>query len=467
MRILTQFVWFLIIGMLTACSVTPDYERPQVPSSEWRDNQAASEEIQQEWWRLYGESQLDELVTQGLQSNHSLKAALARIDQARADLKIAGASLLPSVSVGASGAERAVLEDSVDSRPFNLTPQGGFATRDWIAGATISYELDVFGKNRARHESYAALLNEKRYQNEALRLVLTAEIARTYFAVLALAERKAIAEQLLENAQAVLESLNADLATGRDVFRQLAGQQAVIAERAAAVATLSLAEAKAGNALAVLVGEAPQNFGFDTGALANVKMPRVAALQPVQLLERRPDLMAAEEILIAAIADIGAAKAALYPSINLGAGLAAAQPIIGSPSAIAALIGSITAPLFEGGRLHGQLDKAGARKLELTELYLQAVLEAYGEAENALASIKWIGAQARHRADSTKSRSQALKIAEQQFANGTISYRDLSRESDAYLNAKDIQLATMLAELSASVDLIKAMGGGWNTTGNQ
>ena len=461
MRMMTRFGYLLIIGILAACSVTPNYERPDVSASDWRSDPTNTEQIQQDWWRLYGDGQLDDLVSQGLQNNHSLKAALARIDQARADLKIAGASLLPSVSLGASGTERAVLEDSGNSRPFTVTPQGGFATRDWIAGATISYELDLFGKNKARQESYAALLNEKRYQYEALRLVLTVEIARTYFAVLALAERRSLAEQLLENARAVLESLNADLATGRDVSRQLAGQRAEIAERAAAISAISLAEARARNALAVLVGDIPQDFELESGALVNVKMPPLAVLQPVQLLERRPDLMAAEAMLIAANADIGATKAALYPSINLGAGLAAAQPIIGSPSAIAALIGSITAPLFEGGRLRGQLDKAEARKLELTELYIQAGLVAYGEAEDGLAAVKWIGLQARHRADSTKSRSQALKIAEQQFANGTISYRNLARESDAFLQAQDKQLMTRLAELSASVDLIKVMGGGW------
>ncbi len=461
MKMMKRFGSLLIIGVLTACSVTPDYARSQISASDWRGDLTATEEVPQEWWRLYGDSQLDDLVSQGLQNNHSLKASLARIDQARADLKIAGASLLPSVSLSASGSKRAVLEDSGDSRPFTLTPQGGFATRDWIAGAAISYELDLFGKNRARQETYAALLNEEQYQYVALRLVLTAEIARTYFTALALAERRSIAEQLHENAQAVLESLNADLATGRDVARQFAGQRAVIAERATTVAAISLAEAKARNALAVLVGDTPQDFELERGALANVKMPPLAVLQPVQLLERRPDLMAAEAVLIAANADIGRAKAALYPSINLGAGLAAAQPIIGSPSAIAALIGSITAPLFEGGRLHGQLDKAEARKLELTELYIQSVLEAYGEAEDSLAAVKWIGVQAQHRAGGKQSRLQTLKIAEQQFANGTISYRDLSRESDAFLQAQDGQLMTTLAELGASVDLIKAMGGGW------
>ena len=467
MKMMTRFGCLLIVGVMTACSVTPNYERPEVSASDWRSDPTATEEIQQEWWRLYGDGQLDDLVSQGLRNNHSLKAALARIDQARVDLKIAGASLLPLVSLSASGAERAVLEDSGDRRPFTVTPQGGFATRDWIAGATISYELDLFGKNRARQDSNAALLNEKQYQYAALRLVLTAEIARTYFTALALAERRSLAEQLLENAQAVFESLNADLATGRDVSRQLAGQKAIVTERQAAIAELSFAEATATNALAVLVGEAPQNFALDGTAVANVKMPPMAVLQPVQLLERRPDLMAAEAVLIAANADIGTTKAALYPSINLGAGLAAAQPIIGSPSAIAALIGSITAPLFEGGRLHGQLDKAESRKLELTELYIQAVLEAYGEVEDSLAAVKWIGLQARHRAEGTQSRLQALKIAEQQFANGTISYRDLSRESDAFLHAQDSQLMTMLAELSASVDLIKAMGGGWKQNNNE
>lgn len=467
MQMMTRIGCLLIIGMLTACSVSPNYERPKVSALDWRGDQTATEAVPEEWWRVYGDGQLDGLVDRGLQHNHSLKAALARIDQARADLKVAGASLLPSASLGASGAARTVLEDRGDSRQFSLTPQGGFATRDWIAGTTISYELDLFGKNRARQESFAALLKEEQYQYEALRLVLAAEIARTYFTVLTLSERKGIAEQLHENAQAVVGSLNADLATGRDVARQLAGQQAVVAERASAVAALSLAEAKARNALAVLVGDIPQDFDLESGAFVNVKIPPFAVLQPAQLLERRPDLMAAEAMLMAANADIGATKAALYPSINLGAGLAVAQPIIGSPSAITALIGSITAPLFEGGRLRGQLDKAKARKLELTELYIQAVLEAYGEAENGLAAVKWTGAQARHRANSVEARLQALKLAEQQFANGTISYRDLSRESDAYLKAKDNQLITVLAELSASVDLIKAMGGGWQKIDNK
>lgn len=449
--------------LLSACSLTPEYARPEVEAPAWRKQIASTEVVEEAWWNQYGDEQLVALIERGLANNHTLKASLARIEQARAELDIAGASLLPSAQAGASGAGRSVIADSADSRPFTVTPQGGFATRDWIAGATISYELDLFGKNRAGRAGRAALLDKAMFEADALQLVLSAEIARSYFLFLTLLEREAIATQKHQNASAALESMNAELATGGDQARQIAAQGAVVAERAAQIEAISLGRDVTRNALAVLVGVPPQSFEIDRKGLAALQFPKIATLQPVQLLERRPDLRAAEARLVAANADIGRAKAALYPTINLGAGLAAAQPIIGSPSAIAAFVGAITAPLFEGGRLRGQVDKAEAYKQEVTEQYFQSVLEAYREAENALAATKWLAQQSKSHSQAVKSRATALEISQQQFGNGMISYRDVLGDQDGLLDAQDEKLMTDLDRLSASVDLVKAMGGGWHS----
>lgn len=451
----------LVLVFLAACSMTPDYERPHADQSAWRGSLSANQSIDVDWWRLYGDAQLNRLVAQGLQNNHSLKASMARIDQARAALGIVGAALRPAISFNAQGAEHSVMVDSGDSRPYTLNRQGGFAARDWITGVTVSYELDLFGKNQARQAGGAALVDAARFESDAMKLVLAADIAKTYFAVIALEERKAIAEKRLLNAKAMLESLTADLAAGRDLAREIAAQRAVVAERKAAIASIALAEARAFNALAVLVGVAPQTFKIDAQSFADLSLPPMAVLQPAALLERRPDLMVAEARLKAANADIGAMKAALYPSINLGAGLAAAQPIIGSPSAIAAVIGAITAPIFEGGRVRSQVAMSEARKQELAELYLQQVLEAYRETENALAAVRWSGVKAQDQQESVRGHAQALQISNARFTNGTGSYRSVLQDSDALWRAKDEKLIIDLALISASIDLVKAMGGGW------
>jgi multidrug efflux system outer membrane protein len=438
---------------LSGCSLTPDYQRPEIETPAWRDAQSIQNaEIAADWWTNFESAELNALIERALDNNNNLQASLQRIEQARADLKIAGASLLPSADVTASYM-------SGSTQAMNITDMRNKGIPEYTADIGISYELDLFGANRAKVGAAEDRLLSVAYKHDALALVIMGDVAQNYFNVLNLKERVRITNDNLKATQDLLKVAKARFQTGARTQLDITRQETQVARATAAVTALEQELALAQNALAVLVGEPPQSFNVSEKNINNLRLPSPSALQPAALLERRPDVKSMEALLIAANADIGAARAAFYPSVNIGPSLLLAA----NPSASAlTLAASIIAPIFQGGRLDGNLDRVTARQKELVENYQQTVLVAFQEAENALTKVqKTLERENALRQAVTKAR-EAYDIAKNQYSLSVIEFQDVLDSQRMMLESEDQYERARYETLIPSIDLFKAMGGGWN-----
>lgn len=429
---------------LSGCSLTPDYQRPEIETPAWRDAQSIQNaEIAADWWTNFESAELNALMERALGNNNNLQASLQRIEQARADLKIAGASLLPSADVTASYMSR------------------NKGIPEYTADIGISYELDLFGANRAKAGAAEDRLLSVAYKHDALALVIMGDVAQNYFNVLNLKERVRIANDNLQATQDLLKVAKARFQTGARTQLDITRQETQVARAKAAVTALEQELALAQNALAVLVGEPPQSFNVSENNINGLRLPSPAVLQPAALLERRPDVKSMEAMLKAANADIGAARAAFYPSVNIGPSLLLAA----NPSASAlTLAGSVIAPIFQGGRLDGNLDRVTARQKELAENYQQTVLVAFQEAENALTKVqKTLERENALRQAATKAR-EAYDIAKNQYSLSVIEFQDVLDSQRMMLESEDQYERARYETLAARIELFKAMGGGWHST---
>lgn len=440
--------------VLTGCSLAPDYERPTVSTPAWKETEfSGSAKITTDWWKDFGSDELDTLMERALAHNNNLQASLQRIEQARAELRIAGASLLPSASVTAEALKTSELSGDREDDINNEDDMPSLATN-----AGISYELDLFGANRARAEAARKMLLGTQYAHDALALIIMGDVAQNYFNVLNLKERHRIARENLKSAENLLETVRARFQVGARTALEIAQQETVLSNAQAEVAALEQELTVAQNALAVLVGEPPQTFSVAGENLNAVKVPPMASLQPSELLERRPDIKSAETGLMAANADIGAARAAFFPSVNLGANLLLAA----NPSSVAmALASSLYAPIFQGGRLEGNVNRVTARQAELAENYQQTVLVAFQEAEDALAKVKTTKKREDALRQAAAKAREAYDIAENQYSLSVVDFQSVLDSQRFMLESKDRYARARFETLSACIDLFKAMGGGW------
>jgi multidrug efflux system outer membrane protein len=446
---------FLAICLaLAGCSLVPDYRRPSDAVPEvWKNpapkTQAGDAAISPVWWTLFGSAELDRLMNEALVNNRDLTAATRRIDQFRALAKIAGAPLLPAVSAGGS-------YNYEDGTRFN----GGQST--WQGQWNLSYEVDLWGRLRAGRGSARAHLDNARFSLDALRLTVMGDVAQTYFTLLGLKDRRVIAEENLKNISEVLAIIESRFEAGAATALDVAQQQTERANAAAQVARLSQDIAQTENALAVLLGRPPQQFEPQGKTLQGIRIPNADPARPAALFEQRPDVRGAEAELIAAHADIGVARAAFYPKLELGADNIFTAAMMSQPAGIGvAAAAALSQPIFQGGRLEGELERTKARRNELVEVYRQTLLIAYREVEDALA----LGGQAARRREqlhlSVNSARQAYELGLERYLAGATDYQTLLNVQRSLLNARDSEVQAHVDVLSASVLLYKALGGGW------
>lgn len=395
-------------------------------------------------------------MAEALQNNTDLAAALERIKQAQASARIAGASLLPTVDgTGDAGWTRNMPHASKDNWANSAN-----------AGVKVSYELDLFGANRASVQSAKALLRGSQYDHDALALVVMGDVAQSYFSVLNLRERVQIAQDNLKNEQDVMRIVQARYDAGSSNALDVSSQKAQLATQTAAVAALKNQQNAAEDALAILLGKAPSALHVNGDSLKKIKIPRVPLSQPSNLLERRPDIRSAEETLISANADIGAARAALFPSVNIGtAATAAFSPVASAADKTLALSAALLAPIFHGGALKAGVEKATAREAELAQDYRKTVLTALQEVEDALYAAK--AAQTRKTAlhDALIASRKSYGMSRDLYKAGSVDYQTLLDAQRTLLSAEDSYASVKLEALSAAVTLYKALGGGWNDAG--
>ncbi len=435
----------LLLPLLAGCSLAPDFAIPSLPIPQsWKqagEEQGPQQPIDQ-WWKNFGSPELDTLMSQALAQNNDLNAAIARVEQARATAQIAGAPLWPSLDASGSAAR----DDTSSSRP----------DRSYRASAALSYEVDLFGRNRSNAALADYSAQASAYDRDALAIIVASDTATGYFSLLSLKDRLKTARINLANAEEVARIVEARFNEGRVSGLEQAQQRTALANTRAAVASLESQHAAAESALAVLLARPPQEFSVTTESLAGLQAPFIAAALPATVIEKRPDIRSSEQSLRAANADIGAARAAFFPSLTLSADAAAFASPTGAATSLAA---SLLAPIFRGGELTGGVDRANARQVELAENYRKTVLTSFKEVEDALAAVKAATERMKQFETAAAEASNAYTIARARFDAGSIDFQTLLDTQSAHLQADDNLTNARLERLSAAVQLYKSLGG--------
>ncbi len=301
-------------------------------------------------------------------------------------------------------------------------------------------------------------MNASEFDREALRLVVTSDATNFYAQILSLNDRIRIAEFNLKNAEEILRIIEARFGQGSVSGLEVSQQRVAVNGFRTALTALVEARSTSANALAILIGRAPQNLPTPTAQLASLKMPQVNLTPPATLLTNRPDIESVEAGLRSANADIGVARAAFFPSLTLGLDTAISAGFGGPAAAATSIASSLLAPIFTGGRLTGNLENVTARQKELAAQYQKTVLVAFQEVEDALAALKSNNEQAAISLESVKESQNAYDIAKARFDAGAIDYLTLLETQRSLYQAQDNQIAINQGQLQSFVQLRKALG---------
>ena len=448
--------------LAAACSMAPPYTRPAVATmaafkeaSGW---QTAGLDVpaQGRWWEIYHDPVLDGLETQIEQGSPTLAAAAARYAQARGVLREAGASRLPEIDANAD-VERTRLSAG---RP--LAP-GGAATYNLLTiGPSLTYELDLFGRVRNSIGAAAADTQASAADVAAVRLGLQAQLASAYFDMRGLDARTLLLEQTVD-AYSRAYNLTATrhgggIASGIDVSRA----RNLLASARAELSAVAIDRQKDEHAVAILVGDAPAALSIPVAAGQSVA-PAIPASLPSALLERRPDISAAERRVAAANSRIGVARAALFPSVTLGLSggfETTSGPLLSAANSFWAL-GPISAvaSLFDGGRRRAGVAIARAQFDEAAADYRETVLTAFREVEDDLASERLLEHEERDQRDAAMSADRTRDLALVRYRDGAADYLEVATAQTAALDAERALLEVRSQQLTTSVDTIRALGG--------
>jgi outer membrane protein, multidrug efflux system len=454
----------LICTVVAACSVGPTYRRPDIaPPTQWHEGRdatdgspaAASPWPEAGWWHGFGSPQLDDLIAEAERNNDDLAGAIARVREADAQVRIAGAPLFPTLDLGADATRERTAVPGSGPRITNIfNPQ-----------ITASYELDFWGKNRALRNAARATAIASRYDQQTVALTVVRSVAGTYFQALEFLDRIQVAQQNLENGQKILRGLKLEQSAGTVTGLDVAQQETAVALLEAAIPPLLQQLRQSVYALAVLVGKTPESIDVTSGSLTEISSPAIAAGLPSQLLSRRPDVAEAEQQLIAANADITVARAALFPDIALTAsgGYESSRlaSLISPANRVYALSAGLTQPIFHGGALHGQVSFSEARYTELLTTYHKTVLTAFSNVESALVAARQTADQQERQRNAVAKARRAFEFAQTQMSVGTVNVLTVLNTENALFSAQDVLVQVEYSHLQALIDLYTALGGGW------
>ena len=453
---MTRYLPLPLILLLAACSHAPDAADtlPEAPQA-WRHATLAGEAPDQDWWRGFASAELDALIQQALAGNHDLAAAAARLRQAEASARAAGAPLLPRLD-GTLGASRAGRLGG-DAETVGTLYSGGLAA---------SYEVDLWGRLAADHDAALAELAASRFDRDALRLTLTASVADAWLRQVALGERLRLAGLNLANAERVLATVEARQAAGAATPLELAQQRGLVAEQRRIREELRQQADDVRSLLAVLLGQG-EPAEQARSALASLDVPALDGGLPSELLLRRPDLARAEARLSAADADLRAARAALLPRLNLSAGASGSANRLSRLFAdpVYSLAAALTAPIFDGGALAAERDRSAARREELLADYRKSIVEAFADVQVALNAGAGVDAQWQAQQEVQAQAERALRLAEQRYRAGADDLLNLLDAQRTLYAAEDQSAQLRLARLQTGVALARALGGGWRYEG--
>lgn len=458
-----------IAAVLGGCFVSKvDPQKPVLPLPDALPAQAAATSpLPDPWWTLFGDAKLDELIVETLQHNPDAQIAAARVAEARSFLRIANADRLPTLNAEGNVTRSRQSELSLAQQGLESVP--GIETQQtlYTVQGVVGYEVDLWGRYLRASESARAQLLNTEYGREATKLSLTGEVARTYFSLIAAAEQLARGRDTLASREesVKLEKLRFD-AGESDEFTFKRAEADAAATRVS-TRQLEIQVIQFTNALSVLLGRSPKALVDEAITLQGVSLPspvQLPAALPSSVLEQRPDIGAAEAALNASAADIGVARAQLFPSISITGALGSASPelddLFTGPAKAWSAGGGILQPIFQGGRLRANVSRAEAVREQRKAEYAGTVQQAFREVLDALQSQALIAGVREANDQQVAALARATELAELRYGQGDIAYLELLDVRRGLYQAQIDLVAAQRDALLNTVDLALAVGGG-------
>lgn len=449
--------------LLNACAGTPhDVDNSIAPPPAWQyAEREATQATNQRWWTHFGSPPLNRLVDQARRDSYDVAAAMARVRQAQASAVIAGAPLLPEVNFNLTASREKLLHGSgnasLDATASNKTVDS-FGTN-----LTASYEVDFWGGRAAARDSALQSLRASEFDQATVELTLLSNVADRYAQTLAARQRQQIAELNLANARHVLDLVQTRYDAGSATALELAQQKSLVASQQRQLPLIQQVAEESLITLAALLGQPVQALDLGTESFQALTWPVIGPGVPSQLLSRRPDLAQAEAQLAAASADVSVARAAMLPTVTLGATLGSgsykAADLLRSP--FYNLTSGLVAPIFNNGRLSAERDKARARQDELLQTYRGAIINGFADVEKSLSSITHLDQQREWQTEELQQAQTAFRIAESRYQAGAEDLLTVLETQRTLYAAQDANVQLRLSRLQASIALYKALGGGW------
>jgi len=455
--------WVLTIGVLTtpACKMGPDYERPETPEPvAYQVDQPQGESIANTpWWELYQDPVLQELIRRGLESNRSLREAMARITESRASLGMVEADLYPGVrGIGAVFSQRTPQIDTVST--FD----------NFKLAAAASYEVDLWGRVRRSNEAaqQGLMATEEAYRTVTISLV--AEIAAAYMVLRDLDARLDIAEQTLATRHQSLEIMTARAEGGLVSVLDIRRAEMELADTEAAIQALLRGRAQVEHGISLLVGETPSSIARGMTLAEQSLPPAVPAGLPSELLQRRPDILMAERALHAQTARIGVAVAMRFPSLSLTGNLGVKSTTLGeatSNNLFLNLGGSLAGSIIDWGRNEARVEVEKARTEQLLNQYEQTILNSLREVEDALVAVETYRTEHEARQRQLEAARDAYGVVSDLYEGGLTSYSEVLDVQRGLFGAQLMASEALQLHHTSVIQLYRALGGGWNVDENE
>jgi multidrug efflux system outer membrane protein len=454
----------VVVPLLAACALGPRYRRPAVPTPETTRGQHGPADpaslADLPWWAVFRDPVLQALVEEAIRGSHDLRAAAARVEQARNQIAIARADMFPQVSYqGQAVRERTAVPGSPANVTFN----------SFIGTFNLAWEIDVWGRIRRATESARADYLAAEAARRGVLLTLVSDVAQAYFELVELDRELEITHGTTLTFQDTVDLFRRRYVGGIGTLLEVSRATAALTQARAGVPELERQIVVKENQLSILLGRPPGDIArstpLDGESPTQSPAPEVPVGLPSQLLERRPDIQQAEQDLVAANADVGVAVANFFPRLGLtslyGGQSSELENVVKSAGNVWAVAGSLAGPLFQGGRLLASYRASSAAWDEAVERYEQATLQAFAEVSNALVAQQKLKGVHADRDETVKALQTSVALSLQRYNDGIANYFEVL-EAEQQLFPAELDLArTWRDELVAVVSLYRALGGGW------
>jgi len=464
------------IALLTGCSVGPDYVQPTTPSAAaykesgpWKKAQPRDDISKGNWYTVFHDPKLNELEAQATEASQTLRAAVARVTESRAAARQTEAQFFPSVDFNADGSRQRTSPNNGQlvaqtagtgrsANPYNFNS----AT---VVPFDLSYEIDIWGKIRRAFEASGDTAQASVADYENILLTLKADVATTYFAIRTADSQIDVQRRTIKSYQENLDLTNSRFQGGISTQLDVEQARATLAAAQAQLATLQENRAQLEHALAVLLGLAPESFSLAFHPL-DTRLPAVPAGLPSDLLERRPDVAEAERKVAAQNAEIGVAIAAWFPSVHLTGQTGLDSGDLGLlfnwESRIWSYGPNIQFPIFEGGQISANVKQQKASYEENVANYRQSVLVAFQDVEDSLSNLRYLAQEAEAENRAFVAYKKALDLTNSRYTTGLVSYFDVIQAQGLELGAEQSTVQIEGNRIASTIQLIKALGGGWS-----